>query len=611
MLNPGQVDARTGMESRAAATPALAHRRRDLYLLSGDDSLLLELGPLLGDRYRTRPIESAELLNEAGAVPWLLIVDATARADARAQAARIEQQHPLAPLIVICADGKSVDWASALARGMVSAVVERSALPSGALLDALQAAELRLDAAAAATTGNAAANLAWPGRPATRPRWLWILPALALAGAGAWFALPHRPRAPSAGGTPVAPAVLAPTGNAGGTGNARGAGKAAAGPESAPTPARGVLELLSDARVAFRDQKNLLPRADGTGRGDSALELYAAVLAQDPQNDEARDGLRRLFSVARSRIQSDLAAGRLDEATRLLAAFRGVGLNDDATARLDADIAAARPRWLIAQARTALANGDTQTAAQLITQIEAGGADRATLLELRHTLETRSAEAQLAELAARTRAAISAGTLLEPPADNARTRLAAMQQLNRNLALTATVQHELMNALIARAQAAGHAGQFDVALEYLNAAAEYGSTNDLASARRQVQGEIEAARDRTAVAAPPAREVAQPVTTLAPQSAPAQAEYVAARPTAPLDVLYPQHALDTRQSGYVIIEFLLNTRGGASDLRVVEASPPGIFENAALAAVRRGRFDASALTAGQPRRARLRLTFKP
>ena len=88
-----------------------------------------------------------------------------------------------------------------------------------------------------------------------------------------------------------------------------------------------------------------------SGHADNALELYAAVLAQDPQNDEAREGLRRLFSVARARIQSDLTAGKLDEATRLLAAFRDVGLNNDATAKLDADIAAARPKWLIAQAR--------------------------------------------------------------------------------------------------------------------------------------------------------------------------------------------------------------------------------------------------------------------
>ena len=66
--------------------------------------------------------------------------------------------------------------------------------------------------------------------------------------------------------------------------------------------------------MAFRDQDRLLPRSDGSKRGDSALELYAEVLAQDAENDEARDGIRRLFSVARSRMQTDLNAGRLEDA---------------------------------------------------------------------------------------------------------------------------------------------------------------------------------------------------------------------------------------------------------------------------------------------------------
>jgi len=50
-----------------------------------------------------------------------------------------------------------------------------------------------------------------------------------------------------------------------------------------------VLELLSAARIAFRDQKLLLPRPDGELRGDSALELYTQVISQDPGNDEAQE----------------------------------------------------------------------------------------------------------------------------------------------------------------------------------------------------------------------------------------------------------------------------------------------------------------------------------
>ncbi len=112
-----------------------------LYVLSSDDTLLLELGPLLGTRYRTRPIDSAEQIAPASATPWALMIDATARPDARAQAARVKQQYPLAPLLVVCADGTTADWASPLARGALSAIVERGALGSDAFEAALNSVD--------------------------------------------------------------------------------------------------------------------------------------------------------------------------------------------------------------------------------------------------------------------------------------------------------------------------------------------------------------------------------------------------------------------------------------------------------------------------------------
>ena len=402
---------------------AAVGRRKDLYLLSGDDSLLLELGPLLGDRYRSRPIDAADQIDAVSLVPWLLIIDATARTDARAQAARIEQQHPLAPLLVICADGKSTDWASPLGRGMVSAVVERGALAT-ALPEALVAIELRMQAAATAITSNAFADLAGPDHPGGSARlWLRAGAVLLLLAAGSWYFLgghqtrPVQPAAPAstAVGRPAAiPGrsidTAVPPAPAAALAAAQSPASVTATPVTAPAlpPHRTVLELLSDARVAFRAERTQLPGAESNGRADSALELYGAVLAQDPQNEEARDGLQRLFSVARARIQTDIAAGKPDDATRLVAAFRDAGTAPDAVAKLQADIAAARWRGLPAQARAAIATGDVNAASQFITQYAAAaGSDRATLADLRHSVETYNATAELNGLAARARAAIS------------------------------------------------------------------------------------------------------------------------------------------------------------------------------------------------------------
>ena len=546
-----------------AVTPAGGGRAPVLYLLSGDDGLLLELGPLLGARYRTRPIDSAEQLAPPGAAPWALLIDATARTDARAQAARIKQQYPQAPLLIICAAGAAPDWASPLSRGTISAVVERGALGAPEFAAALDSADRQMQVAAILAAAPAAI--------ASATARFWSVRALiALATLGSVVAAWHfldgaAPGAPRSSAAPTTAATTAA--NAATTAVAA----AAAPTPGAAAPGRTVLELLSDARVAFSDEKRQLPPADGAATADNALELYARVLTQDPQNEEARDGMRRLLAVASVHIKADLAAGRFDDANRLLAAFQGTGLADAALAPLQSELAAARPRWLSAQARAAIAGGDADTARQLMTQLAAAGVDRATLAELQHSMDAKQAEARLVTLARRVHAQINAGALLEPAADSAQALVQAMAQLNRDHPLTLAAQRELQAALAERS-------------------------------RVQQESVGERAADATATAAMPA-----PSSTAA---APTD-DFVHARPTAPLAVIYPQRALDSNQQGYVIVEFTLNTNGRAGKPRVVESSPPAVFDGAALQAIRRGRFDTSALSVpGKPQRARLRISFR-
>jgi TonB family protein len=182
-----------------------------------------------------------------------------------------------------------------------------------------------------------------------------------------------------------------------------------------------------------------------------------------------------------------------------------------------------------------------------------------------------------------------------------------MAQQNRTSPLTLTLQHELQLALLARAQSASHAGQFDSAQQFLGAAADYGSNSDLANARHQLQTDADAARERAAAAA--AAAAAPPPVAASTAVHP---DYLSAKPLKPLAAVYPPLALESRQAGYVIVEFMLDSKGRASKTTVVESSPPGIFDAAAKAAVSGGRYDTSALGgADQTRRTRIRITFKP
>lgn len=588
MANTAQSAEHNDLEARAVA-PAVHGRAPIMYLLSGDDALLLELGPLLGARYRTRPIESADQIDPITTAPWALMIDATARTDARAQAARVKQQYPLAPLLVICADGTTADWASPLARGALSAVIERAALSSEAFEAALASADLQLSANGAASAVDKFA----PGAPRKRPPlWLLIgLAALLIAPAVAYLLTAHQ----SGPAVVVAPARTAPP-------IVPSAEQTAPAPVVA-TATRPVLELLSDARIAFREGKSLLPGTDGVSSGSSALELYAMVLAQDPQNEEARDGMRRLFAVASARIRADLNAGKPEEADRLLAAFRSVGIDPTTIKALEAEIAAARPRSLVAQVHTALANGELDTAAQQILQLAAAGVDRATVTQLQGTLDSQRAAARLTELAYHAHALIKAGALLEPSADSAQAAVLSMQQLNRTNPLTLSTERDLQAALLERTQTAARAGHFDQAELFLNAAAILGNSAELAAARTQLQNEFEASRAPAAVAA---------VTPPPVAAAPAVPDFVRAKPVGPLNVTYPQRAFDAGQQGYVIVEFTLDAKGRANDAKVIESNPARVFDDAALQAVRRGRFDASVLgAAGIAQRARIRIAFQP
>jgi protein TonB len=54
---------------------------------------------------------------------------------------------------------------------------------------------------------------------------------------------------------------------------------------------------------------------------------------------------------------------------------------------------------------------------------------------------------------------------------------------------------------------------------------------------------------------------------------------------------YPNVALNSKLSGVVTVEFTVGTDGAPEDVRVTDASPPGVFDKSAVAAVKRWRYD--------------------
>lgn len=116
-------------------------------------------------------------------------------------------------------------------------------------------------------------------------------------------------------------------------------------------------------------------------------------------------------------------------------------------------------------------------------------------------------------------------------------------------------------------------------------------------------------------------DVEQPRIGMASAHAPAAATTpVATSPVVPLSSLrlrhyvephYPRQAAVQALSGTVRLAFMVNASGETQDVRIVKSEPDDTFDDAALAAVKRWRFDPATDGSTGPVRTEVRLVFKP
>src|SRR5262249_57443445 len=110
-------------------------------------------------------------------------------------------------------------------------------------------------------------------------------------------------------------------GGAGGGGGGRSGGEGGRGGPPAPTT-KLIAALLKRARAA-EEQGNVFEPKDA-----NAIALYQKVLAEDPTNDEAADGLDRISGALRDWTLAAVDRGDEASAQRNLAAFAEVPHED-------------------------------------------------------------------------------------------------------------------------------------------------------------------------------------------------------------------------------------------------------------------------------------------
>jgi TonB family protein len=156
------------------------------------------------------------------------------------------------------------------------------------------------------------------------------------------------------------------------------------------------------------------------------------------------------------------------------------------------------------------------------------------------------------------------GRLTDPAQDSAAWYLTQLQAADAGSAALADASHELAGKLLERARGAVLAGR--------------PADADLAQARRW-------GADPKDIAAVQQQSAKSRGATVDPASLIANLKRVRAIPPD-----YPPAAMAQRIAGSVTLEYSVDIRGEPRDIHVVEATPPGVFDQAAINAVKRWRY---------------------
>lgn len=344
-------------------------------------------------------------------------------------------------------------------------------------------------------------------------------------------------------------------------------------------------ELLDRARVAFHERRYTEPDRD------NALHYYRSALAQDPQDAEASEGIDRIRAVLEARLESALAERRVEQAARAIELLSSIRPDDAALAAAAAQLAEQR-------VSAALARGDAEEAGELLRAAVTAGVAPEQLARLSDQLARLDASQRAVQLQRLVRARIRDGQLLSPPADSAKQLLEQLLGLPNGERLGAEVRAELARAFAERAQRMEAQGQGDEAaillaearaLGYLPPRRSVGPPAD-PSTGTIVRG---AEAESQVAVAPPAVRVDVAVPSVAEVAAPAEPVASAAdfRRTRYVAPTYPAQALARGLSGDVRVRIKVDTSGRVAEVQVLSANPPGVFEQAAVNAVRKWRFE--------------------
>ena len=473
--------------AHAQPIPALAEQpnnshspRVEIIALTGDDALLEQIGQALDGEATFRHVESVDAAREfiRPMRPCVLLLDARGHQDLPATVESVQSPDGACIVIVLATPDESANVARSLKGSATFAILSipvAQAQAIAVLEGACEEAQARLTLAEQAVIKP---TVATASQVTITPPLAGDLPPSEPAPA---VVAPSSTRTMDLQGSSVPPSRKATTSAAGSVGGSRRqtrslmlagvvlivitaawlslrapntddrARTTAAAPEShvarpaiarPATDAAAVLEgsseeLLDRARVAMSARHYTDPE------GDNALAYFRAVLAQDPDNDEATEGLQRIGVLLDERLQSELTQRRLNDAAATLVQLKLIRRGDPALSQIDAQLSEA-------QVAAAIDAGNIERASQLLRQAsQLGTLPEASAARWRDEISRRQGDSRAQSLAQLVSTRIREGKLVDPATDSAKFYLAKLRKVAsdpRRLADAATA--ELQQAVL-------------------------------------------------------------------------------------------------------------------------------------------------------------------
>jgi TonB family protein len=292
------------------------------------------------------------------------------------------------------------------------------------------------------------------------------------------------------------------------------------------------------------------------------------------RQDEART--KRLVDLALERVRD----GRLtepdnDNAKYYLTQLKELPGTNAAAQRVSRELSAAYLR----KAREAGVANQKNEYDRWVAEARSSGASNADVTALQREITAarqRASNAEADRLGQMARDRLREGKLTEPAQDSAVFYLTSLQTTDGNNAALAPASRELAAKLLERAGVAAREGKTAQVEADLTLARRWGADPKDIQAVQAIPARANNANARSG-------GTAQPASNANLQGRLKRTRYVAPE--------FPERALTQKVSGVVVVEFVVDVNGEPRDVRVVSAEPAGLFDRAAVAAVRRWRYE--------------------